>query len=188
MEVVLMLSRTDRERAGRRGPSSQAGLSLIEATIAAALLLMIAAGVLPLFTQALANNLAGADSSSATNTARSRVEELFQLPFNHGELTLISGKELVTDSYYSLADHVWKPGLEPAGGVDPALWTRSATIRQYSVRALDDEIVDPAEALDFDADLGQVHFKEIETEVVGTRTAGPLGPSRRITVRMLKSQ
>lgn len=173
---------------GDRRVGRQLGLTLIEATIAAALLLLIAAGVLPLFTQSLSNNLSGADSSTATNTARSQVEELFQMPFNSAPLTLVSGTELVTESYYSFADQQWKPGPEPPDGSDPALWLRTATIRQYSVRALDDELVDPSEALDADADLGQVHIKEIETEVVGTRTAGPLGPSRRITVRLLKSQ
>lgn len=170
------------------GPRRDSGLSLVEATIAAALLLVIAGGVLPLFTQALSNNVAGADSSWASNAARSETEELFQLPFNHLELTLTSGTELVTPFYYSLYDHEWKAGTEPAGGVDPALWNRTSTIRQYSVNALEDEVIDPGEALDFDADLGQIHFKEIEVELLGTRTAGPLGPSRRVTVRLLKSQ
>ncbi len=174
MEVVLTRARRER------------GLSLIEATIAAALLLIIAAGVLPMFTQAMVNNLAGADSSASSNGARTMTEELFQLPWDNVRLTLVAGNELVAEEYYSLADKEWKAGVEPSG--DPALWTRTATVRQYSVLALDDEIIDPAEALDFDADPGQIHLKEIEVAVVGTRTGGPLGPSRRVTVRMLKSQ
>ena len=183
MEMELSRSAVSSPR-----PQRQRGLSLVEVTIASAILLLIAAGILPMFTQALANNMAGADSSSASNTARSQVEELFQLPFGSVALTLVAGTELVTPSYYSLADHQWKPGTEPLDGSDPALWTRTATIRQYSVNALDDEVIDPSEALDFDADLGQVHLKEIQVDVVGTRSAGPLGPSRRVTVRMMKSQ
>ncbi len=187
MGVVLMRTHSGRADSGRRMPRQQ-GLSLVEASIAAALLLIIAAGVFPMFTQALANNLAGAESSSSSNSARSRTEQLFQLPFNHTELTLVSGNELVAEEYYSLADKRWKVGPEPSGGTDPALWTRVATIRQYSVNALDDEIVEPSEALQFEAAPGQVHLKEIEVAVTGTRTGGPLGPSRRVTVRLLKSQ
>lgn len=162
--------------------------TLIEVTIAAAILLVLAVGILPLFAQALSNNQSGADSSTVANSTRSEVEELFQLPFNSPTLTLTAGNELVTESYYSLADQEWKDGPEPGDGSDPALWLRTTTIRQYSVNALDDEIVDPGEALQFDADPGQVHFKEIDVEVEGTRTGGPLGPSRRLTLRMLKSQ
>lgn len=167
---------------------SERGLSLIEAVIAAGILLVLAVGILPLFAQSMSNNQSGADSSTVSNSARSAVEEIFQLPFNSAPLIPTAGTELVTESYYSLADGEWKAGPEPPDGSDPALWLRTATIRQYSVNALDDEIVDPSEALDFDADLGQIHFKEIEVEVEGTRSAGPLGPSRRITLRMLKSQ
>ena len=185
--VLVQMERSfrsaNRGRRGGRHLRPQLGVSLIEATIAAALLLIIAAGVLPLFAQSLANNIAGADSSAASNGARSQTEQLFQLPFNSVQLTLVAGNELVLEEYYSLAEKKWKLGAEPSGGADPALWTRTATIRQYSVNALDDELVDPAEA-----HLGQVHLKEIEVAVLGTRTAGPLGPSRRVTVRTLKSQ
>jgi len=189
MGVVLM-KRRRRTRANhpRQRRQPQRGMSLIEATIAAAILLFIAAGILPLFAQALANNLSGADSTSVSNSARSGTEELFQLPFNSARLTLVSGTELVVEDYYSLAEKKWKPGPEPSGGSDPALWNRTATVRQYSVNALEDGLLEPSEALEFDAHVSQVHLKEIELEVVGTRTAGPLGPSRRIATRTMKSQ
>jgi hypothetical protein len=183
MGVVLMrrpvaVRRTRRARA-------EAGLSLIAAAIAAALLLVIAVGTLPMFSQALSNNLAGADSSTASNSARSQTEELYQLPLTSPVLTLVAGTELVSEWYWSRGQHKWIVGAAPAG--DDALWTRTSTIRQYSVNAFDDDLVEPSEALDADADPGQVHFKEIEVAIAGTRTAGPLGPSRRVTVRTLKS-
>lgn len=198
MGVVLMpkpqsprssVSRSSPSRSNGRGRphGAEKGVSLIEASIAAALLLVIAVGTLPMMTTALSNNLSGAESSTASNTARSQTEELFQLPFSSPMLTLVAGNELVTESYFSLSEHKWKAGPVPAGSGD-ALWTRTSRIRQYSVTALDDDLIEPSEALEFDADLGQIHLKEIEVEVLGTRTAGPLGPSRRVTVRMLKSQ
>jgi hypothetical protein len=161
------------------------GVSLVEAVIAAGLLLVIASGILPLFAQALSNNLAGSDSTSVSNTARSQVEELMELPFGAPRMTLTTGTELVTTSYYSLAYKKWIDGEESL--TDPAVWTRTSTIRQYSINALDDQKLESEEALDAAADPGQVHFKELEIDVAGTRLGGPLGPSRRIQVRMLKS-
>ncbi len=175
-------------RASRLRHIQQRGLSLIEAVIAAGLLLIIAAGILPLFVQALSSNQSGADSTSVSNMARSQVEELFQLPFNHVELTPTAGTELVTQSYYSLNERKWYDGEAPTDPNNPALWTRTATVRQYSVNSLDDQLLDSGEALAAGADPGQIHFKEIEVTAVGTRQAGPLGPSRRISLRMLKSQ
>ena len=172
------------EMIGRR---RERGVSLIEAVIAAGLLLVIAAGILPLFATALSNNQSGADSTSVSNTARTQVEELIELPFNNTQITLTTGSELVIESYYSLADKKWVAGPAPGDGSDPALWTRTATIRQYSINALDDEKLETSEALTSDADPGQVHLKELEVAVAGTRQGGPLGPSRRITLRMLKS-
>jgi Tfp pilus assembly protein PilV len=169
-------------------PLAQTGLSMIEALIAAALLLVIAAGILPLFSQAIVNNQSGSESSSVSNMARSQVEELYQLPFNHAQLTPVSGSELSIASYYSFNDEVWKTGEAPLDGSDPALWERTAIVRQYSVSALEDNLLDSAEALEAGAPPGQVHFKEIEVTANGTRTGGPLGPSRIIAVRMLKSQ
>lgn len=172
----------------------QRGLSLVEAVIAAGLLLVIAAGVLPLFAQALASNQSGADSSSVTNISRTQVEELYQLIFSHPQTTIVTGTELVTPSYYECAllgpprQCEWQPGMPPVDSTEAILWTRTATIRQYSINALDDQRLEPGEALAADAPPGQVHLKEIEVEVLGTREAGPLGPSRRIAVRMLKSQ
>jgi hypothetical protein len=182
-----MTRSADRRRRHGRRLRRQRGLSLIEASIAAALLLVIAVGTIPMFAQALSNNVAGADSTAASNSARSQTEELFQLPFISPLLTLTAGSELVTEAYFSISQKKWLAGPVPPGSTD-ALWTRTSTIRQYSVNALDDGTLDPAEALDADADLGQVHLKEIEVGVLGTRSAGPLGPSRRVSVRMLKSQ
>ena len=151
-------------------------------------MLIVAVGVLPMFTQAMVNTQAGADSSFVSNAARSRVEELFQAPWTSAPVTLISGTELVTDEYFSITDHSWKPGLIPGDGSDPGTFTRTTRVRQFSVIALEDELLDDSEALDALADPGQVHLKEIRVTVEGVRTAGPLGPSKRIALTMLKSQ
>lgn len=164
----------------------ESGFSLIEVTIAAALVLIVAVGVLPMFTQAMVNTQAGSDSSFVSNAARTRVEELFQAPWDSPLVTLTAGTELVTDEYFSLNDHAWMLGAAPVDG--SATFTRTTRVRQFSVIALENELLEDSEALDSLADPGQVHLKEIRVTVEGLRTAGPIGPSKRITLTMLKSQ
>ena len=164
------------------------GFTLIEVTIAGFLLLAVALGVLPIFTQSLASNQAGADSTQVSNMSRSRVEEMLQLPFNSPQLAITDGTELVTNSYYSAHYGNWNEGEPPEDGSDPALWLLTTTIRQYAISALDDGKVEAAEALPAGTLESFVHLKEIEVAAVGTRLAGPLGPSKRITLRMYKAQ
>ncbi len=188
------LSRGSRSRLrtlgrGESGPyspgRSRPAFSLIEVLIAAALLLIIALGVLPLFTQAMVSNTAGNESTQVSNFARSRLEEYQQLPLNGASLTVpIGSTELTVEDYYSFADEAWKSGPEPAG--DPARWSRTTVVRQYGVSALDDGILTPDEALDGGTEESFVHFKEVEVTVRGGRAGGVLGPSKAIILRLLK--
>lgn len=171
--------------------SRAAGFSIVEVLIAAVIVLVIALGIVPLFTQAMAANVSGNDSTQVSNFARSRAEQFYQLEFNHPDLTIDAGNVKTFDDYYSAATRTWVVGAPTAG--DPALWLRTTNIRQYSVEAITDDPVDDrvlqlAEALPGDADPGTVHFKEIEVLVESTREAGVLGPGRRIAVRLLKTQ
>jgi type II secretory pathway pseudopilin PulG len=156
----------------------EAGFSLIETLIAALLLLIITLGILPLFTNAMRSNEAGKEYTQVTNFARSRAEELFQLPMTATALTLTSGTSLVTSEYYSKKDKVWKTGTVQTG--DTALWLRTSTIRQYNIA----DLTTPLAAT---APVESVHVKEIEVAVTGTRTSNTLGPTKSLTVRLLKS-
>jgi type II secretory pathway pseudopilin PulG len=182
-------------RTGRARRAAAAGFSVVEALIAAAILLIIAIGVLPLFTRAIMDNQAGNDSSTVTNFARSQVEDRFQLNFNDANLTLpVSGAtELATTDSWAqgvpneIADNTegWYAGAPTDKG--PLLWTRTTTIRQYNVNDLDDngQFDTPLAGT---TDPGQVHLKEIEVNLVGQRLGGPLGASKQIRLRTLKSQ
>ena len=197
MGVVLIARSTSTDRiaaASRQGPASEtrsvsrgsAGFSLIEVLIAAALLLFIALGVLPLFTRAMIDNNSGSESTQVANMARSRLEELYQLPFNSAEMTITAGTENVFEEYYSMTDKIWKDGPAPNDATDLASWSRVATVRQYAVNALDDEILDPAEALPAGSDPSRIHLKELEITVQGLREATVLGPSKQIVIRGMK--
>ena len=50
-------------------PRAAAGMSLIEALFASAILLVIAAGLLPLFIRSCFNNISGSDASQASQHA-----------------------------------------------------------------------------------------------------------------------
>ena len=95
---------------------TERGLSIVEVMIAAALLLIIALGILPLFSRSIISNRQGLDSTEVSNMARTQMEEYVQLPFNHQMLTVPDGSEvLVVEQHYSEKDDKWKDGKDPAG-------------------------------------------------------------------------
>lgn len=155
--------------------SCQRGFSLVEALIAAGLMLIIVLGILPLFTNAIRSNATGRDYMEVNNLARSRAEELFQQPFNN----LAVG---TTQEFFSHASQAWKPGSKtsmPAGEV--ADYFRTTVLRQYNIKDLGTPL--PA-----NAQIESVHLKEIEVTIETANTSGgPLGPSKRTTVRLWKS-
>lgn len=169
---------TTRRRTARRG------FSLIEATLAAALFLMIVIGILPLFTQATIQNLEGRESTGVANVARSRAEELLQLPFNSVPLTITNGTELQAVEYLVPDTDVWSTETPDSR----LLWTRTTTVRQYNVSALDDGLLSATEALPAGSDPTLIHLKEIIVNVVAGREATAFGPQKSITVRVLKSK
>ncbi len=174
-----------RRRIMRRRPArrAEAGFSFLEVVVASLLLLMIAVSVLPMFTEAAASNETGREYTEVSNLARSHAEELMQLPFNSAPLTIAAGTSLVTDDYWSVLNKRWMTGTTPASG-DRALWLRRTTIRQFAVTNLD--------TLDSPLPAGTpvtgIHVKEIQVEVHQASAVSLFGPSKSLTVRMLKSQ
>lgn len=169
----------------RRGAE---GFTLIEALIGLFFLLMIALGILPIFVRSSIENVAGKEATEVTNLGRSELEEFRQLPFDSANLTIDAGTEKTFDEYYSAADHEWKPGMEPSDGSDPARWTRSAVVRQYSAGALDDGELDPSEALPAGTDPDFIHIKEIHITLDSNREGAGLGTSKGTQLRVLKAQ
>ncbi|MFP3938925.1 MAG: hypothetical protein ACLF0P_01340 [Thermoanaerobaculia bacterium] len=171
-------------RAERRpgvGPEA-AGFSLIEVMVAGLILLVIALGLVPIYTRSIRSNIEGFDYTRVSNAARSKAEELLQLPFNSPELTVPGGEtELEAEDFFSQQEHEWFDEDEWSGrSGDVALFTRTATVRQFG-------IADLTTPLDGDAPPDAVHLKEITVTVEGTR-AGALGGGKDIAVRVLKSQ
>lgn len=73
----------------------QEGLSLVEVLIAAAILLIVAVGILPLFTRSMLNNVSGYDSTQATSHGKSELETLFSNSVDSIEMTNPAPTQLV---------------------------------------------------------------------------------------------
>lgn len=171
-----------------------AGFTLIEALVAAGLLLIIAVGILPLFVRAIVDNAAGNEYTQVSNHGKSRAEELYQLPFNSPPLAIaIGSQEATTDEWWSQDQAAWQPGVvpDPPPAGDLALWGRQTVIRQYSVSAIDDDpgTVDllHTDALDGGENPDFIHLKEIEVTVDSTRDQGPLGAGKQIRLRTFRA-
>lgn len=171
-----------------RAHRSTAGFSLLELLIASVLLVTVLLGIVPLFMRSIQNNTAGNDYSQLSNFSKSQVEELFQLDFDHPRLAIPSGQnEVSTEEHWSRQTGDWVAGPAPSG---LAPWTRTTTVRQFNISAIDRDgrTFDFLEAASLDGGVADemVHLKEI---VVAVRSnSGPLGPSRRIVVRTLKAK
>ncbi len=170
----------------RRRPRREAGFSLIEMVVASSFLLVVALGLVPLFTQALIHNESGASSSDVSNIARSRLEWFNQLPFNSPPLTIETGTEKVLEQYFSAIDQRWHDGVPPT--MEPVLWTATVTVRQYNNEAFEDDQLEESEALPADTPTVAVHFKQLQVEVEAAPRAASLGPVRQITLATLKAQ
>ncbi len=172
--------------------SSAAGFSVVEALIAALILLIIALGIIPLFARALRDNTAGADATQASNHGRATLEEYQQLPFNNQALTLAPGATTLardeswaqgTRDAFGDVDEGWWPGTPSGRGL--VLWTRTTTVRQFGINDLDDgRLTAP---LAGGTQPAFVHLKEVEVRLESERPVeSPLGPGRRIVFRVLK--
>jgi hypothetical protein len=119
----------------RTRSTAEAGFSMIEALIAAAVLLIIAVGMIPLFARAMINNTLGNDYTQATAHGLTGLEKPAKIPLQSTDLrgarVQYVAKSLQTGSPVSDLD--WKY-TQPSVTV----WTRTTQQRYYSVTALDD--------------------------------------------------
>jgi type II secretory pathway pseudopilin PulG len=167
----------------------EAGFSIIEALIAAAILLIIALGLLPLFSRSISDNVSGNDASQATNGGRTELEELLLVPFNNDRMTVPGGAAMAEtkDSWASgLAD---KTGDTDEGWwTDPAghgtvLWSRTSQVRQYTISDLADGTLDTP--LPGGTQSTYIHLKEL-TVTVENPKKNLFGNGQGITLRVLK--
>lgn len=177
----------------RRGlpTATSAGFSVVEVLIAAAIFLIIAVGILPLFTRSINSNLIGNDYMNAANHGRSGLENVTQVDFESPTLTIAGGATSKEFKDYWVTGDATKTGDEKWVAVVPAgqtvLWTRTGTVRQYGLSALADGNLQTSEALPGGTDPTFVHLKEVRMTVESTRGGGPLGGGKKVTLRLLRA-
>lgn len=187
--------RSNVEKGGRdpKGRSAEAGFSLIEALIAAAILLVIALGLIPLFTRSIVDNSLGNDATQASNHGKTHLEELLQLPFNNQRLTVpAGGAQLQAVDTFALgnqnqigdAAEGWWPGAPTDKG--RVAWTRTTTVRQFGIGDLDDGVLDPKEAKPGGTQPIFIHLKEVEVQMDSSRQLRLPAGNRGLTLRVLK--
>lgn len=165
---------------------AQAGVTLLEALIALLLLMVVALGLVPVFTRSIASNAQGNSSTTATNLARSQMEALLQVRFDAAALAVPAATTARTShEYLAPASARWAPGEPPPGAA--ALWRRTVEVRQY---AASDLLADGAldTPLDGSAPAAQVQLKEIRVRVrSGWPPGSPLGPPVDLTLAAVRA-
>jgi len=163
---------------------AERGFSLIEALFAGVLVLVMMLFILPLFTRAMSQNVAGRESSIASTHGKWTLEELNQLPLDRRQFELTSGDELVECKYWDRAAKAWVD--QACGDSLPAgtLWHRETRYQQFAISDLmdDRELNTPTPG---GTPFEFVHLRELAVEIQGERS-NPLGPARRldfVTVR-----
>lgn len=143
---------------------------MVEALIATGILLIIAVGMIPLFTRSIANNAMGNDYTQASAHGKTDLERWEKMPFSSNDLAIISGTTRQQVKYVrrgmnqqgtpvSDSDWTW---TAPANGAT-VMWTRTTQVRQFNVSAFDDGLLTASEALPAGTDPTFVQVKEVTT-------------------------
>lgn len=145
-----------------------AGFSLVEALVATALLLLIAVGVLPLFSSAIESNLQGNDALRESTAAGDGAEDLSAVRFSAEPITFTTAATEDTGAwaYQLLDDSEWVDTI-PSGGT--AQISRRVVLRQYQIQLDGNIAVVPGTA-----DRGSVHMKEVELQIGNARRGRPI--------------
>jgi type II secretory pathway pseudopilin PulG len=168
---------------------SDAGFSIIEALIAAAILLIIALGLIPLFSRSISDNVSGNDATQATNGSRTEVEELFQMPFNNTRLVVPDGAMLEqTKDFWTVGDPATIGDKDEgwwadATGHGTVLWNRTTEVRQYSISDLDDGVLDHPQPGGTEATF--IQLKEL-TVILENPKKDLFGNGQGITLKVVK--
>jgi prepilin-type N-terminal cleavage/methylation domain-containing protein len=171
----------------RRVPEAggrQSGFSMVESLIAAAIIGIVAIGILPLFTRAMVDNMAGADYTRVTNYAKSKEEDFTRMPWLQQTIQVPAGQtNLMTTEYMDPASLYWVATKPP----NPmAVWTRVTTYTQYNMYDTDDDKMFNNPIAGGAVGIDAVQVIQAQVQVKSISAIGPMGGRRTTLVRYLK--
>ncbi len=187
----------------------EAGFSLVEGLIAAALLLVVAVSVLPLFMRALESNTRGGRASQISTLTIAALEEINQATVDRADFQLTGSESGVRETgtmfwdmgelYDSgnpakIGDERW---VSTDSGTTPILWSRELDVRKYSFADVHSSIeveggelstlgdprwFDSPLETDDEGDLYNAHITEFRVHIVENRSGVPVNSGQRMTV------
>lgn len=161
----------------------EVGFSMVETLIAAALIGVVAIGIIPLFTRAMIDNMAGADYTRVSNYAKSKEEDFTRVPYTLQAIQLPVGQtQLLTTEYMDPSTLQWVT-VKPANPL--TAWTRNSTLTQYSMYDTDDDNTfnNPIAG---GASVDEVQVVQEQVQVQSISAVGPMGGRRKTIIRYLK--
>lgn len=171
----------------RRG-AGEAGFSMIEALIAAAVLLILAVGMIPLFARAMINNALGNDYTQATAHGLTGLEKPNKLPMTNTDLagTRIQFVEKGIQSGSPVGDLDWR--YTPTY-TNKVTWTRTTQERYYSVTALDDGQLTSDELIPAGSSVSVWNIMEVSSLLDSGKASGTnANPGGLASIRQTKFQ
>lgn len=174
--------------------SAEGGFSVVEVLLAAAVLLIVTIGILPLFTRSISNNVQGQQMTLAVNRAKSEMETMIQADFNSTALDIQPGDTMLDGSngketieFWSEEEHDWVAESD-FPSTEEMNFRRTTRIRQYNLQ----ELTEKDATKDWVALAGgtpgnEIHLKEIEVVVGSVNNANIFGVTRDLTLRTFKS-
>lgn len=171
--------------------------SLIETSIAMALLLMISLSVMPMFSRSMAAANTGREKTEVT-TFLHISDELLTMPLGVGPMVPPTGAGSRELTFFwcqgepKVVADTAEGWFDDATGKGQVLWDRRTTTRQFSVRALDADLDGVSDLADDEAINGgdrpeQVHWTVTEVRLDGRREAGPLGTGVLMSARQIRA-
>ena len=167
---------------------TQSGFSLLEVLVAMTLMEIALVGILGLYGRSFVDSLWSSELGEVTSMAKSRMEELYALPFDSLQLTIAADeKERLTLEGWLEEEGRWVLAAELPEAYEPR-YSRQTRVRQFSIDALETggPEFEPDERLPGTASRSSVHIKEIEVRVL-RGGGGKLrrGRRRTVTLRLL---
>jgi type II secretory pathway pseudopilin PulG len=190
MLAVIRFSQSLRDNCrGRSQHRARGGFSMIEALIATAIIGGVAVGVIPLFTRAMSDNMAGSDYTRVSNYSRSEEEDFAREPLANYTNVIPAGQtQSQIVQYIDPTSKQWVTvaSLAAVPKNPNIVWTRTVTYKMFNANDMDDDHLYNDPIISGSSPTG-FQMVEATVQVQAISAIGPEGGRRSTTIRLLKS-